>query len=329
AFAEVPADDPTMSPLCFATYDERYSCEKCELHPDTTVAITWPVVPSRGYVEVRGAVKGNGDCHGESRQRWGVKWTNGNGVSCRVALSWGNTDFGDFTDRRYLRADIIENDSIVDTHYYYKDVDLYDGPNTLALDFTDGKLGVSVGSRHLADSFTSTQSISIPDSMEVWTVEPLMISSVVARSWPDYAAIYPPQWTYDDLYERIAGTTDPMEAFWSYFDRNTGETTQIGGRYLLATVACGDGYDIVMVDGARVNQSMWACGTVKGRLLPSIFIDTYTLGWRDATGRWMHRDNDLTATVANSSLLTLHFPNIGATLRFSRMPLSQLRRQKE
>lgn len=325
--ATLADEDPTVSPLCFMSYDESYSGERFELLPDSTVSVTWPVVPAKGYVEVRGAVSGNGDHYGVSRQRWGVKWVDRGGDIYKVSVSWGNTNFGDFTDRRYLRADVIKNDSIVDTHYYYTDVDLYDGPNTLAIEYENDKLSVSVGSHRMAESFASSYTVAIPDTLEVWTATTLKVSGIDSRSWPDYGVLYPPQWTYDELYDHIANSADSMEAFWSYFDRViASETTQVGGRYLLATVANDDGgYDIVMVGGERVNPSIWPCGTLKGRLTPTIFIDTYTLSWRDATGRWIHRDNDLSATVTNASALTLRFPHVGSTLRFSRMPVSQMR----
>lgn len=320
-------DDPASSPLCFMAYDEIYRRDAIELTPDSTVALQWPVAPIKGYVEVRASVRGNGDRFGASHQRWGLKWGDKEGRIYRVAVSWGNTNFGDFTDRRYLRTDLIENDSVVDSHYYYKDVDLYDGVNTLALEFESGRLNVSVGARRLAEAFSSPMSLTIPDSMEVWTDAPLAINVIDVRSWPDYAVLYPPVWAYDELYEHIAASTDTMEAFWSYFDRITdGPGTQLGGRYLLATVRNDDGgYDIVMVDGWRVNPGIWQCGTLKGRLIPSIFIDTYTLSWRNAEGRWIHGENDLSATVSNASLLTLRFPHVNSTLRFSRVPLSQLR----
>ncbi len=326
--AQEPSN-PADSPSCFLRYQESYSGKLLVLRPDSAIAMTWPVTPARGYAEVRANVSCNSEGRGASRQRWGLRWVSPDSVRHRVALSWGNTNFGDFTDRRYLRVDVLRVDSIVDTHYYYSDVDMHNGANTLAVDFDEGRLRIAVGADHLAESFVISEPVLLPDTLEVWTATPLTVRSVDARAWPDYRALYPPRYTYDELIERISSSTDPLEGFWAYFDRDADESTQIGGRYVVATRATDDGgYDIVMVDGARVSPEVWPCGTIKGRLTPTIFVDTYTLDWRDAAGRWIHSSNELSATVANSSLMTLRFPHIDATVRLSRVPLSQMRAQK-
>lgn len=326
-FLQSQGAQPSDSPSCFVAYEETYSCVHSALAPDSTISMRWPVQPARGYVEVRAAVGGNSDCHGESRHRWGVRWVSpGDSLTYEVALGWGNTDFGDLTDRRYLRARLYAGGSEVASHDYFTGINLYDGDNTLALDFDQGGLSISVGASKLADSFTADMPMGIPESVQVWTSTPLDVKSTDVRSWPDYSVLYPSRWTYEELRRHITESTDPMEAFWEYFDRVTDQSTTLGGRYVLATVADGSGgYDIVVVDGASVNPSIWPTGTLKGNITPTIFIDTYTLQWRDASGRWIPRMHDLSATVDNSSLLTLRFPHVDATIRFSRIPLGKMR----
>ena len=57
---------------------------------------------------------------------------------------------------------------------------------------------------------------------------------------------------------------------------------------------------------------------VKGRLKPTVFIDHYDLEWTDATFETI--DRDIHASVTDNAILTLSFPLLNTTFRFSKMP---------
>ena len=60
-------------------------------------------------------------------------------------------------------------------------------------------------------------------------------------------------WTLDALDEYLSNSSDPMEGYWKYLDRDMEEKwLRIGGRYTLAVVRADDGYDILYIDGAQV-----------------------------------------------------------------------------
>ncbi|MCM1067466.1 MAG: hypothetical protein NC418_07840 [Muribaculaceae bacterium] len=118
----------------------------------------------------------------------------------------------------------------------------------------------------------------------------------------------------ESLKARIAQSTDPMETFWRYLDRDTDPAkASLGGSYTLATVAePGGSYSIILVDGTRL--------TLKGRLHPTIFTGHYDLEWRDAQGRAV--DTETSAGIElDGAILRLNFPLHSATLRFSRAAL--------
>ncbi len=58
---------------------------------------------------------------------------------------------------------------------------------------------------------------------------------------------------------------------------------------------------------------------LKGRLKPTIFVGHYDLEWIDST--FAPIDRDIHATITDGAILTLSFPLLKTTLRFSRMPL--------
>lgn len=116
------------------------------------------------------------------------------------------------------------------------------------------------------------------------------------------------------LKKHISASTDLNEAFWEYFDRKTDPLkASLGGKYLIATLANGNGYDIVYISGAEVNRNLWTPLSIKGSLLPDGFIGSYILHWTDADG---HDISYETSATIDGNLLSLSFPYWKSTLRF-------------
>lgn len=133
-------------------------------------------------------------------------------------------------------------------------------------------------------------------------------------------------WTAETLAARFAASSDPVEGFWSFLDRdNEPEWAIPGGFYELAVVkseTVPGGYDIIYLGGASVEGSSWHPGMRKGSLTPTIFADHYRLGWVDA--RFQTDYPECTADLsASNTILTLSFPLHHSTIRFSRRPLRQ------
>lgn len=307
---------------------DRYFALNTIVNPDKPLQIDSIDNASSLWIQVRGQVKGNRNSHKPSRQRWGLEWTDSvSHAHYRTVISWGNTDFTDFTDERYLQVDLLRNDSIIVSHRFTTEVALHDNANTLGIFFYDSRLQIRLGRQSLKHQFDVPGSYSTPKDLAVWSSTALRLTDIYTRLWPDYAAIAPPVWTLNELKEYFAKSIDPLEGFWTYLDRtNNPDEAYPGGRYTLATVANGhQGYDIIMVGGATHYPRIWQCGTIKGELLPTIFVDTYRLRWRTAKGEWMDINHDLSATIDNNALLTLRFPIVDTTIRLSKVPLSSLR----
>lgn len=60
---------------------------------------------------------------------------------------------------------------------------------------------------------------------------------------------------------------------------------------------------------------------LKGRLRPTIFENHYTLEWIDSEFRTM--TEDMHADIEQGAILTLSFPLLKTTLRFSKVPVSR------
>lgn len=119
------------------------------------------------------------------------------------------------------------------------------------------------------------------------------------------------------LTEHIEKSTDAIEGFYTFFDKELNEDIlKTGGRYTLALVKNGNRYDIIYVNGASVNGSEWTCGMLKGSIAPTQFIDNYSLLWYDAMMKPF--DKDVYATIENYTLLSLYFPAQKSMIRFAK-----------
>ena len=127
-------------------------------------------------------------------------------------------------------------------------------------------------------------------------------------------------WTVDALEEYLANSSDPIEGYWKYLDRDMEEKwLKLGGRYTLAVVRADDGYDILYIDGAQVKKSQWQPCMLKGHIVKTIFSGNYDLYWIDATMEPI--SEDAYATIENGVILTLNFPIYKSQVRFAKCGL--------
>ena len=152
-----------------------------------------------------------------------------------------------------------------------------------------------------------------------WAATPV---DTLANDWTSFRLpepVYAGFPDVDSLRRYLLEPADANEAEWVLYDMQ-GEPSRIisGGRYRIATVAAATGgYDIYYVDGADVNADQWRPLRLKGRLLPTGFLDRFELYWLDAFGEELPAES--AAHIENGSLLQLSFPLNNARMRFRRV----------
>lgn len=120
------------------------------------------------------------------------------------------------------------------------------------------------------------------------------------------------------LDEYLSASTDSIEGYWQYLDRDVdAPNTIVGGFYTLATVRHGNSYDIIYLDGADKYSNLWTPLQVKGHLHSTIFRDNFDLDWTDSQ-RTQTFNKDVYVTFEQNSIMTLHFPLLKSEVRFSR-----------
>lgn len=276
-------------------------------------------------IDVRGAMAGIGERPGLASAYWGMELA-GPSDTLRLTLRHGNTSFGDILDKRQNLLSLSRGkEKLVekDVRHFESSSGTYNSLR-LTIDRHAGSLSVAGGGKSVEDIFTvALDPAMLPDAVNVWSRGELTLASMSVETSLDPSGAFASGWTPGKLTEYLAASADPLEGYWRYLDReNNPQYARPGGRYLLAVVKSGSadgGYDIIYVDGAETFRDQWQPMMLKGRLRPTIFLDHYDLEWTDSTFDTI--DRDIHATVTEKSILTLSFPLLKTTLRFSKMPL--------
>lgn len=270
-------------------------------------------------------VRADGSRAKRGRTACGVAFNITRGDTTFVMMSCYNTAPGDdITDSRL--ADIVvsrhtsQGQAELARWTVDDKVDLYDGLTGLAVDVDGDNVSVLVG-RHTLNLLGT---VTVPRAADVVRLAVaagsaglMSVERVMLRSDDDRTVVPMTRWTLASLQSHFAASLDAYEGFYDYLDRDLDEgRVRLGGRYRVALVATDDGYDIVYVSGAQVNQSLWHTGMLKGRLVGTQFANHYNLMWIDAEQLLI--DTDVTASLSDGVFLSLNFPTLGGTMRFAK-----------
>ena len=263
-----------------------------------------------------------------TQTQWGLVFNDDDhGNYCAVVLSCDNSaPYDDITDERTMQVSLIQVSGGDKTETasvtLKKGVSLEDDLNNLCVDVDERSVRVSVGKEDL------DHVLEVPVIRPAGTVRVGFLTGPGARvaleravltidSEQQVVATTTP-WTGETLDAYFEQSSDPVEGYWKYLDRDMEEEwLRLGGRYTLAVVRADDGYDIIYIDGAQVKKSMWQSGMKKGHISRTLFTGNYDLTWIDATMEPM--DKDAYATIENGVILTFNFPEYKSQVRFAKV----------
>lgn len=231
----------------------------------------------------------------------------------------------DMRDERLIKVSLckVENGhkTILSSKTTGKNVNLYDGLNTLCADFHEGTLSVSVGDKRLHHLFTFvpiTKRFGLQTGLIVSKGGKMKVErTVLSLEKSDKEKTYT-EWTKEKLITHFRVSKNPFEGFWEYLDRDMDDgIARIGGKYTLALVETNDGFDIIYISGAQVGKREWKEGMLKGKLYKTIFTDNYKARWADATFRIL--DDDVNGYFESGLILDMSFPTLKSKIRFSKV----------
>lgn len=259
--------------------------------------------------------------------QWGLVFNyDEDGNYCAVVLSCeNNMPFDDITDQRSMQVSLIQCVGSTVTELastsLMKGVSLEDDLNTLCVDVDEREVRVSIGKEDLQQVLEATVNRPTGAVQAGYLVGPgsrVAIERAVLTIENEKQVSATTLWTLDALDEYLSASTDPIEGYWKYLDRDLEEKwLRLGGRYTIAVVRADDGYDLIYIDGAQVRKSMWQPGMKKGHITKTLFTGNYDLTWIDATMEPI--DEDAYATVENGVILTLNFPIFKSQMRLAKV----------
>ena len=243
-----------------------------------------------------------------------------------VVLSCDNrSPYDDITDQRSMQVSLIQRmngeTSILAVADIKKGVSLEDEMNTVCVDVDDHGVTIMVGKDELkqvleADVMRPMGPVQVGYLVGAGARVALERAVLTIDNGKQVAATT--LWSLDDLNQYLSASSDPVEGYWKYLDRDMEDKwLRLGGRYTIAIVRADDGYDLIYIDGAQVKKSLWQPGMKKGHMTKTIFSGNYDASWIDATMEPI--DNDVQATIENGVILTLNFPVYKSQVRFAKV----------
>lgn len=262
-----------------------------------------------------------------SSPEWGLVFNMDQyGNYCAVVLSCDNSaPFDDISDIRTMQVSLISEDrdgrhSLAQATLD-KGISLEDGLNTICVDVSQERVLVSVGKDELQQVFEASVKRPAGPVQVGYLVGPgsrTALERAVLTIENENQTSITTLWTREALDQYFATSSDPVEGYWAYLDRDMqDEWLRLGGRYTLAVVRADKGYDLIYVSGAQVKKSMWQPGMLKGHITKTIFSGNYDATWIDATMEPI--DRDVQATIDNGVILTLNFPVYKSQVRFAKV----------
>lgn len=194
------------------------------------------------------------------------------------------------------------------------------GYNSVCLLYDGRSMAVQIGERHLKTFFVidapqfeypfKVGTVTGPRS--VTQVKRIQFHSKLQAEKANLTG-----YTYQQIDSIIAKSRDVKEGYWLYLDRiMDGEKSRLGGKYRLAIVRNGAGYDVLYMSGAEVYPHIWKPLMLKGRLEDTQFVDNYNAVWYDAKKKEIKDEGY--ATFADN-ILTIHLPLQGMEVRFQKL----------
>lgn len=200
-------------------------------------------------------------------------------------------------------------------------VNMFKGLNALCVNVSQRSVIVSVGNQHLNQIFQVDLPTAPASNTLGLIVQPkgeMQVERTMLSVSNEEITKTQTLWTKASLDAHFQTSDNPFEGYWEYLDRDMDDAkARLGGKYVVALVSNGKGFDIIYVEGAQVGKSQWKEGMLKGRLSKTIFTDHYNATWIDATFRPMNED--VTGYFESGVILTMAFPVYQSKIRFSKI----------
>lgn len=193
--------------------------------------------------------------------------------------------------------------------------------NSLKITYSEEGFSIYAGHAVLKQVYANTE-FDVSENCRIgYFIEPGGVLSIKRISYEDYPIkerLFLTDYTQDALNGVLEGSTDPLEGYWQYLDRNTDDRFfDLGGKYTVAIVKnTAGGYDVIYMSGARLYPQLWEHLMKKGVLECTPFSNHYNLTWHDARKKIF---NDESYAMLSDGILSFYFPLQKSQVRFYKL----------
>lgn len=257
-----------------------------------------------------------------SMKGWNVVLSDscGNGVGISVTPKSISEPFGDSrVDALFVRVQDLSTGAELGTANLTEGVDPYRGKNSWRITRIGNLWNIFAGNREYKHVLSFEAELSSHAVPEIVANSPGGIS--LSEYNVDVKTDERPVSYKTDIFlalEQASSNADGLEGVYSLLDYDFDDTyARIGGNYrvaVLPSVESGS-FDVIYLDGATVNTSVWNEGMKKGLLKPTPFANIFDVEWNDAEGSLMNRDINAEYDPL-AKTITIKFPYQNSTLRF-------------
>lgn len=253
---------------------------------------------------------------------WGIVWNYSDRLNYHfLRLSCNNQNLDDLYDQRSVEYKIgyqINGDEIIiKSGVILDNINLYDGYSKFKIVSShNGNIEVFCG----LDKYILLHQYSseTKDSVSFGYFSGSGITLKMNKAVFCYTQNNKPEITKynkERLKNIFNNTTNNLEGYWTYLDRNIqNNNVKLGGKYRLAIVKDEESYIILYINGQQRENERWLPYSVKGRLYPTDFVDTYNLIWYDTLNTELSDDNYV--QLVDNKILEVHFPILRSSIRF-------------
>ena len=197
----------------------------------------------------------------------------------------------------------------------------FSGDNIFSLTATSQKINLTAGNSKLSDILETNGIAGIVGYgfFSGWGGKILISDINVDLDFEPPSTSKP--FSLETLKEYLQKSNDPMEGFWTVFDRELEESLlRLGGSYIFACIKEEDRYSLLYLEGATVNSSSWKTGDKKATFIPTLFDGIYNVEWYDSNKSPLFKD--IQAQTGEGNTLTIQFPYQSSKIRLRKLPAS-------
>lgn len=237
-----------------------------------------------------------------------------------VRLHTDTSSDWEYTAEYCVKTEILLNDNIIyHTTLNASQIDLFTGENSIQLSDSDQNISIALGDRKLITLHTPEIKFDQCKyvGLIVYPATKIYTRRISLTYTPNHANRLTTKWDTQSINRHLSKSLDSLEGYYTYLDRNFDEDLlRLGGKYTVALIKNHQGYDLIYIEGADINQHQWHTGMIKATLKPTKFQKVFAMTWYDS--QMLPLSKDVIVQFDNNTM-TINFPYQKSSLRLSKI----------